>query len=266
MRSITKQEREDYLEAMYLIKRKGNQITKKDISEHLQVPISRVGLVVNELIDEGYLRKDENRHLFLTAIGINKGREFLERHRCLTEFLRLVSGVEMDLAEKNACAIEHILDEKIYLGIRLFMENRHTFSYTMKANDLNFLFPYGERKMPIAIYEKGSKLPRILSREYSMFEKKVVVDICEESYLYLCPVEQEQERLETLELYYLYHHTWKRAEKEKRGYGILTEAMECHLRRNDKLSEGKVSIALISAGAEQQEMEKNRVILTVSLI
>lgn len=46
-------------------------------------------------------------------MGLSKGQQCLERKRCLTEFLRLVSGIDGSIAKENACAIEHILDERI---------------------------------------------------------------------------------------------------------------------------------------------------------
>lgn len=82
-------------------------------------------------------------------MGLSKGQQCLERKRCLTEFLRLVSGVDGSIAKENACAIEHILDERIITGIRMFMENRHTYSYMTRGNDLNLMFPEGKRKWRI---------------------------------------------------------------------------------------------------------------------
>ena len=207
MGNITSQEKEDYLETMYLLKRRQNQVTRSDIEKHLNASPARVNRMVEELIEEGYLYKDEKRRIFLTAIGLNKGREYLEKHRCLTEFLLLITGVDQAVAEQNACRIEHIIDEKIYLGIRMFMESRHVFSYSMRGNDFNFLFPYGEREMPIAIYTKESICPRILAKEYRMGE-------------------------------------WHQAREQNGTYAILTEAFECNVQRNEWISEGSVPIRI----------------------
>jgi len=134
-KEISKQEKEDYLSLMYEMKRKENQIVKSDLSRELEVPLSRVTRVTDGLLEEGYLLKDEGRRMFLTPMGLSKGQQCLERKRCLTEFLRLVSGVDGSIAKENACAIEHILDERILTGIRMFMESRHTYSYMTRGND-----------------------------------------------------------------------------------------------------------------------------------
>ena len=190
-KEISKQEKEDYLSLMYEMKRKENQIVKSDLSRELEVPLSRVTRVTDGLLEEGYLLKDEGRRLFLTPMGLSKGQQCLERKRCLTEFLRLVSGVDGSIAKENACAIEHVLDERILTGIRMFMENRHTYSYMTRGNDLNLMFPEGKRIMPIAFFEKGTSHPRILSKEYQQFEKRAEVVISKESYLYLKPIDSD---------------------------------------------------------------------------
>lgn len=262
MKAVTRQEKEDYLETMYLMKRKGNQITKKDVGEHLGVAMSRVNHVMGQLMEEGYLWKDQNRRYFLTCIGVNRGREYLERHRCLTEFLQLVSGAQKDVAEQNACRIEHVLDDTVYLGIRTFMERRHTFSYTMCGNDLNFLFPYGTREMPIAIYIKGTAHPRRLADEYYKFQKKAMTEICEESHLYLIP---EAEEMKQKNVWYFDEGMWKKAQKNEKGFAILSETLECNIRRNDKITEGRLLIAIEDADQEKVQKENARV-LVVSLI
>lgn len=240
-KEISKQEKEDYLSLMYEMKRKENQIVKSDLSRELEVPLSRVTRVTDGLLEEGYLLKDEGRRLFLTPMGLSKGQQCLERKRCLTEFLRLVSGVDGSIAKENACAIEHILDERILTGIRMFMENRHTYSYMTRGNDLNLMFPEGKRIMPISFFEKGTSHPRILAKEYHQFEKHAEVVISEESYLYLKPLDP---KMLQKEIRYRYGNQWMFAKKEKGKFGILTEALDCTIRRNDKLSEGVVELTV----------------------
>lgn len=53
--------------------------------------------------------------------------------------------------------------------------------------------------------------------------------------------------------------------KESGKFGILTEALDCTIRRNDKLSEGIVEIVVCDQHEEEIKEESVR-ILTVSLI
>ena len=144
----------------------------------------------------------------------------------------------------------------------MFMENRHTYSYMTRGNDLNLMFPEGKRIMPIAFFEKGTSHPRILSKEYQQFEKRVEVAISKESYLYLKPIDSD---LLKKEIRYCYGNQWMYAKKESGKFGILTEALDCTIRRNDKLSEGIVEI-VVCDHHEEEIIEESVRILTVSLI
>ena len=55
------------------------------------------------------------------------------------------------------------------------------------------------------------------------------------------------------------------AKKENGKFGILTEALDCTIRRNDKLSEGIVEI-VVCDHHEEEIIEESVCILTVSLI
>lgn len=261
-KEISKQEKEDYLSLMYEMKRKENQIVKSDLARELKVSLSRVTKITDGLLEEGYLLKDEARRLFLTPMGLSKGQQCLERKRCLTEFLRLVSGVDGSIAKENACAIEHVLDERILTGIRMFMENRHTYSYMTRGNDLNLMFPEGERVMPVAFFENGTAHPRIIAREYHLFEKYAKVMISEESYLYLKPINQ---KMLDKEIRYRYGEQWMCAKKENGMFAILTEVLDCTIRRNDKLSKGILYMAVCD-GLEDEITDDMIKVLNVSLI
>ena len=161
-KTVRQREKQDYLGTMYAMKRKDHQIIKAEIARELGVSAAKVDRLSRELTEEGYLQRDGSRGLFLTPLGLSKGQEWMERKRCLTEFLCLVSGVDRSLAQENACAIEHILDERVLMGIRMFMQSRHTYSYTMRESDLNLMFPEGKREFPAAFFEKGTSHPRII--------------------------------------------------------------------------------------------------------
>ena len=51
MGNITRQEKEDYLETMYLLKRRQNQVTRIDIEKHLNAAPAGVSRMVEELIE-----------------------------------------------------------------------------------------------------------------------------------------------------------------------------------------------------------------------
>ena len=48
----------------------------------------------------------------LTEEGLAKAKSIYARHLLLTAFLQEVTGVSEEMAEENACRMEHILDQK----------------------------------------------------------------------------------------------------------------------------------------------------------
>ena len=67
------------------------------------------------------------------------------------------------------------------------------------------------------------------------------------------------------EIRYRYGNQWMFAKKEKGKFGILTEALDCTIRRNDKLSEGVVELTVCDS-MEDEILEEAVTILTISLI
>ena len=129
-----------------------------------------------------------------------------------------MEALQKKISHRELNINEHILDERILTGIRMFMESRHTYSYMTRGNDLNLMFPEGKRIMPIAFFEKGTSHPRILSKEYQQFEKRAEVAISKESYLYLKPIDSD---LLKKEIRYCYGNQWMYAKKENGKFGIL---------------------------------------------
>lgn len=78
-KTARQREKEDCLGTMYAMKRKDHQIIKADIARELGVSAAKVDRLCRELLEEGYLRSDGGRALFLTASGLSKGQEYMER-------------------------------------------------------------------------------------------------------------------------------------------------------------------------------------------
>ena len=58
----------------------------------------------------------------LTEEGLKKATAILERHTILTRFISEVLGVPEEVAEKDACRIEHIISPETFNGIKRILE------------------------------------------------------------------------------------------------------------------------------------------------
>ncbi len=97
---------EDYLEVMYVLEKQYGRIRIKDIAERLGVKPSSVIEYLKRLDSEGLVEYKPGSRAKLTSRGRRIAEKIYERHRIIKEFLVLI-GVPEDIADKDACYIEH---------------------------------------------------------------------------------------------------------------------------------------------------------------
>lgn len=101
---------EDYLEAIYELSAEG-PVTVSRMSEILEVSRSAVSQMLNRLKNEGLVKQPSYGEVTLTEQGEELGRKVSGRHKLLVSFLAYL-GVSEAIAEKDACSMEHVLQEE----------------------------------------------------------------------------------------------------------------------------------------------------------
>lgn len=110
------QSAEDYLETMLILEEKNGYIRSIDIAKHLGVTKPSVSYAVKRLKESGYINMESNGPITLAPPGRKIATRIYERHKALTAFLELL-GVDHDLAEEDACKIEHVISHDTYVAI-----------------------------------------------------------------------------------------------------------------------------------------------------
>lgn len=113
---------ENYLETILILKEKQGMVRSVDIARALNFSKPSVSRAVGILRENGYITVEFNGEIELTPKGQEKADGIYERHRLLTEFLQRVSGVSAEIAEEDACRMEHIISEDTFQGIKRFMK------------------------------------------------------------------------------------------------------------------------------------------------
>ncbi|MBQ5470459.1 MAG: metal-dependent transcriptional regulator [Treponema sp.] len=113
---------EDYLEAILMIQLEKGECHSVDVAHKLEVSKPSVSRAMGILRDDGYIFFDEKQHINFTEKGKAKAEDILGRHKLLTRFMMKIANVDEAQAEKNACRVEHCIDDDIVEGIRLWME------------------------------------------------------------------------------------------------------------------------------------------------
>lgn len=109
--------KEDYLEAMYILKRQKGYVRNFLLCNYLNYSKASVSVAIRGLVAEGYVIKDERGYVELTAEGKKIAKKVYARHLLLEEFLELI-GVSPETANHDACRMEHTISEESFQKIQ----------------------------------------------------------------------------------------------------------------------------------------------------
>lgn len=115
----TRESEEMYLETILLLKEKKGVVRSVDIVEELSYAKSSVSRAVNLLKDRGYIFFEGDGNIVLTDSGTAKATGILERHEVITRALEKM-GADHEMAEENACRIEHVVSPEMFAIIKDF--------------------------------------------------------------------------------------------------------------------------------------------------
>ncbi len=115
---------EDYLETIYILKKKNGVVYSIDVARELGFTRPSVSRAMSILREEEYITMDEvGKEINLTEKGRKKAVEVYDRHKTLPAFLQKTAGVSEKIAEQDACRIEHIISTSTFRGIKNYMKN-----------------------------------------------------------------------------------------------------------------------------------------------
>ena len=129
--------REDYLEAMYILKCQKGYVRNFLLCNYLNYSKASVSVAIRGLVAEGYVIKDEHGYVELTAEGKKIAKKVYARHLLLEEFLELI-GVSPETANHDACRMEHTISEESYKKIQELvrkMKEENTLNEEMKLTN-----------------------------------------------------------------------------------------------------------------------------------
>ena len=104
---------EMYLETILLLKKRSNFVRSVDIAEELGYSRPSVSRAVGLLSKKEYIRIDKGGEITLTSEGERRAVEIYERHELIADFL-MELGADADMAEDNACRIEHVITPELF--------------------------------------------------------------------------------------------------------------------------------------------------------
>ncbi|WP_289220064.1 metal-dependent transcriptional regulator [Ileibacterium valens] len=112
---------EDYLESILVLSEQLDHVRSVDVASYLGFSKPSVSHAVKLLQEEGLLQINPKKYLILTENGKEVAQSTYRRHLFFSEMLENI-GVPRDIAQKDACRIEHIISEETFEAIQNFYQ------------------------------------------------------------------------------------------------------------------------------------------------
>ena len=113
---------EDYLETILILKNRQGFVRSIDVANELGFTKPSISRAMSILRDNGYITIELGGNIVLTEKGREKAGSVYERHLVITDFFVRVLGVDKEIAEKDACKIEHDISDETFLQIKNFLK------------------------------------------------------------------------------------------------------------------------------------------------
>ncbi len=110
---------ENYLETILILTKRKGAVRSIDVAAEMNFSKASVSRAMSILKRDNYIIMEADGNILLTKEGLKKASAVLDRHVTLTRFIEEVLGAPPEIAEKDACRIEHIISPETYAGIKL---------------------------------------------------------------------------------------------------------------------------------------------------
>lgn len=115
--------KENYLETILILQNRNGEVRSVDIAVEMDFSKPSVSIAMKNLREEGCINVDKNGYITLTDNGREIAERVYERHVLFTEWLTGL-GVPEDIAEEDACRIEHDISAESFEAIKKYI-NKH---------------------------------------------------------------------------------------------------------------------------------------------
>lgn len=112
---------EDYLETILLLKKEKGYVRSIDIATKLGYSKPSISRAMAILKKENYITMDEKGYITLTDTGMDMAQKIYVRHETITKFLVNSLGLDLKIAEDDACKIEHVICEETLIKMQEYL-------------------------------------------------------------------------------------------------------------------------------------------------
>ena len=113
---------ENYLETILMLKASNGNVRSIDIANELGYSKPSVSIAMKRLREKGHIVVEDGGNIELTDEGRKIAEKIYERHVLLTDLLMRI-GVSADVAEEDACRVEHYISEETLSTLKEHIES-----------------------------------------------------------------------------------------------------------------------------------------------
>ena len=114
---------EDFLEALLMLEEEGRPLETTLVAEKLEISKPAVHQMGHELIDRGYITREDYGDMTLLPAGREIAKVTLHRHRVLRDYL-LSIGVSEETAEHDCCLMEHVVSDETFKAMEKSLNSK----------------------------------------------------------------------------------------------------------------------------------------------
>ena len=112
---------ENYLETILMIRERKQIVRSIAILGELNFSTPSVIVAMKNLTEAGYITMDETGRIYLTEQGEALATKIYDRHVKVSDWLTSI-GVPRDIAEADACKMEHVISEETFEAFKRLAE------------------------------------------------------------------------------------------------------------------------------------------------
>jgi len=111
---------EDYLELIYNATAEKDNLKAVDIANKLNISRASVSEALIRLSDKDLIIYEGRKGVKLTELGKLEALKIIKKHKILSNFFSEVLKIDLETSSRNACKIEHVIDEEVIDKIENF--------------------------------------------------------------------------------------------------------------------------------------------------
>lgn len=114
--------KEDYLELIYEFSSSKSDFKAVDIAKKMNISRASVSEALQKLASQGYIVYEKYKPAVLTDKGRELAEKVYHKHKVLCAFFKNHLHLSEEESQINACRIEHVITEDVFLAIKKYVE------------------------------------------------------------------------------------------------------------------------------------------------